>query len=286
MLRDWTDSLRFDGMPAEVERLFVRLIMKADDYGRFYADPRLLKIHCLPLIENLRLPDVSRWLDELSTRGLILRYEADGRTYLAIVNFGQRLKESRPKFPPRPGEPREWLPVSDDFREVPGSSGNLPLEEKGREYEADGGSGSPPAAGGTAPPAGVPRRISKPEKSSLAASVMSLRPAWEAMGPLSPLEEKHFEAHLHILAGWPDDLWQLLRDYLAAKVRPESSLWQPKGRIKFLEAPGELVPHAMEWSVNRPKPKAPRPDAPEDTGTTIEDTQEALRILRKGDTAA
>ncbi len=122
MLSDWTDSLKFDGLSAEAERLFIRLIMKADDFGRFYAEPRLLKSLCFPLLENLRPNDLIRWLDELSTRQLILRYEAEGRQLLAIVKFGQRLKDSRAKFPAPEGKPADWLASNDDFREVPGSS--------------------------------------------------------------------------------------------------------------------------------------------------------------------
>jgi hypothetical protein len=137
MLRDWTDSLRFDGITAEAERLFLRLIMKADDYGRFHADPRLIKAACFPLLENLRTNDLSRWLDELSHRQLILRYEAEGRKLLAIANYGQRLKNSRAKFPPLPGKPDDWLPTSDHFREVPGSSGKFPLEEKRSRREGE-----------------------------------------------------------------------------------------------------------------------------------------------------
>ena len=51
MLRDWTDSLKFDGLSAEAERLFARLLMKADDYGRYHADPRLVRAGCFPLTE-------------------------------------------------------------------------------------------------------------------------------------------------------------------------------------------------------------------------------------------
>jgi len=151
ILRDWTDSLRFDGLSAEAERLFTRLIMKADDYGRFHADPRLLRAGCFPLSENLRANDIDRWLDELSTRQLILRYEAAGRRILAIINFGQRLKQSRWKFPPPPGEPDNFLPMaanspgsspnspgsSRNFREVPGTTG--------KSREADGHSPEDPA---------------------------------------------------------------------------------------------------------------------------------------------
>lgn len=125
LLRDWTDSLRFDGISAEAERLFVRLLMKADDYGRFHSDPRLVRGACYPLAENLRTNDLSRWLDELSNRQLILRYEVGTRKLLAIPNFGQRLKMSRPKFPAINGMDVDWLPESGDFREVPGSSGKF-----------------------------------------------------------------------------------------------------------------------------------------------------------------
>lgn len=138
MLRDWTDSIKFDGISAEAERLFTRLIMKADDYGRFHADPRLIKAACFPLIDNLRSPDIARWLDELSTRQLILRYEADGRSIAVIVNYGQRLKSSRAKFPPMEGESADWLPTSDYFQKLPATSGKFRSEENRREVEDEG----------------------------------------------------------------------------------------------------------------------------------------------------
>lgn len=129
ILRDWTDSDRFDGISADAERLFVRLLMKADDYGRFHAEPRRLRAALFPLVDNLRPNDLIRWLDELSTRQLILRYASvDDRQLLAILRFGQRLKQSVPKFPPPPGMTDDWLPdsgptvpVSGKPPEVPGS---------------------------------------------------------------------------------------------------------------------------------------------------------------------
>lgn len=141
MVRDWTDSLRFEGLSAEAERLFMRLIMKADDYGRFHADPRLIKAACFPLVE-VDSGCLQGWLVELSDRKLILPYEAEGRSCLVIIGFGQRLKKSRAKFPALPGKPEDWLPSLSEFREVPGSSGKstevpASIEEKGREYEEE-----------------------------------------------------------------------------------------------------------------------------------------------------
>lgn len=122
MLRDWTDSLRFENLSAEGERLFVRLLMKADDYGRFHADPRLVKAACFPLLE-IAGAEIQKWLNELCAQQLVMCYEADGKKCLAIWNFGQRLKESKPKFQPPPGKESNFLLVRDDFRELPGTSG-------------------------------------------------------------------------------------------------------------------------------------------------------------------
>ena len=155
MIRDWTDSLRMDGISAEAERLFTRLIMRADDYGRFHADHRLVKASCFPLADDIRVAEVGPWLNELADRGLVVLYEVDGRKTLAIANYGQRLRTSRAKFPPLPGECAEWLPEFSGFQPVaarslrsadncprlPATSGNPPPEEKpkgsGREVETE-----------------------------------------------------------------------------------------------------------------------------------------------------
>lgn len=130
MLRDWTDSAKLDAISAEGERLLTRLIMKADDYGRFHAEPRLVRALCFPLSESIKSESVRKWLDELHKAGLIFVYEAEGKAVLAIVNFGQRLKQSRAKFPELPGENHDWLPTSGNFRELPGTSGLNRIENE------------------------------------------------------------------------------------------------------------------------------------------------------------
>lgn len=132
MIRDWTDSSTLDQVSAEGERLFTRLIMKADDYGRFHADPRLVRALCFPLSEAIKADHVRKWLDELHRNGLLVMYEADGKELLSIVNFGQRLKSSRAKFHQLPGESGDWKPTSGNFRELPGTSG---LNRTRREEE-------------------------------------------------------------------------------------------------------------------------------------------------------
>jgi hypothetical protein len=119
VLRDWTDSYRFENLSAEAERLFARLIMKADDFGRFHADPRLVKSACLPLIASADDAKIELWLDELKAAKLIIRYQVDSRPYLAIPNWRQRTRSAESKFPPPKGFTDDWLPkTADDFYQL------------------------------------------------------------------------------------------------------------------------------------------------------------------------
>jgi hypothetical protein len=113
ILRDWTDSYTVEPLSAEGERLFVRLIMKADDFGRYHADPRLVRAGCFPLLSRLRDTDITHWIAECEKAGLILVYQSCSRSYLAIVNFKQRARADESKFPAPDGKPKEWRPVRD-----------------------------------------------------------------------------------------------------------------------------------------------------------------------------
>lgn len=129
MIRDWTDSEKVNSLTAQAERFFLRVMMKADDFGRFNAAPRVLRGMLFPLlVDTVHEADISRWLAECERAGLIWLYaDENDRPLLEIVNFGQRMDKAIGKFP----EP------SVAFRELPGISGNFPPEEKRREKEIE-----------------------------------------------------------------------------------------------------------------------------------------------------
>ena len=105
ILRDWTDSEAVNSLSWQAECLFIRLIMKADDYGCFHGNPKLLKSLLFPLKDGLRDSDITRWLTELSASGMIRTYTADGgKPFVEIRNYGQRPRDSRRKFPAPPPE--------------------------------------------------------------------------------------------------------------------------------------------------------------------------------------
>lgn len=100
MLRDWTNSDKVDKTTPQAEVFFTRLIMKADDYGCFWADQKRLKANLFPLkSDSIRDADISRWIAECEKAGLIVVYESDDKKYLQIVEFGQRLRTKQSRFP-------------------------------------------------------------------------------------------------------------------------------------------------------------------------------------------
>ncbi len=100
MLRDWTRSIKILPLSVHAERFFVRLIMKADDYGCYDANPALLKADLFPLLsDKVREADLVRWLAECQKADLIVLYEAGGKKYLQIKDFRQRLDKAKSKYP-------------------------------------------------------------------------------------------------------------------------------------------------------------------------------------------
>jgi len=124
MIREgWLDSFVIDQLDASAERFFLRLCLKADDFGRFHAHPKLLKPNLFPLKDSIRETDISRDLAACEAAGLLRCYESAGNRYLVILKFGQKLKVKKEKFPPpeleleleeegnrREGKLNEWKP--------------------------------------------------------------------------------------------------------------------------------------------------------------------------------
>lgn len=98
VLRDWTCSETIDQLSEFAELFFTRLIMKADDFGRFYGSPKILKSQLYPL-KDYNLKQVEKWRNEVVNSGVIILYVVDGKEYLEIKDFNQRLRIMKSKFP-------------------------------------------------------------------------------------------------------------------------------------------------------------------------------------------
>jgi hypothetical protein len=82
------------------ELWYRHLMSVVDDYGRYYANPAILRTATFPCrLGEVTEQDVAGWLKECVEQGLITIYD-DGNT-LVLHKFGQRYR-SRSKFCPPP----------------------------------------------------------------------------------------------------------------------------------------------------------------------------------------
>ena len=136
ILRDYTASLAVNQLDYLGECLFVRLIQKADDFGRFYGNPTLIRSLLFPLKDGLRDSDISARLAACEKAGLIRVYESSGKPFIEIVKFGQRLKEcTKSKFP-EPPKNDGIVSSSGNFRELPGTSGYIRRRRRRRKEKS------------------------------------------------------------------------------------------------------------------------------------------------------
>lgn len=104
MIRDgWLESEAVNQLDAAGEVFFLRVCLRADDFGRYHANPTLLKSNLYPLSENVRSTDIPRWLAACEKAGLVRCYEADAKPFLEILKFRQRIRSDvKPKYPNPP----------------------------------------------------------------------------------------------------------------------------------------------------------------------------------------
>lgn len=135
ILRDLTDSEAFNAVSVHARDLFVRLINKADDFGIYFADARRLRPNLYPLLlDSVREADLQRWTAECAKSGLVRLYKADnGREYLEIQKWRQRLRNKRPKYPLPPWQ----MNPSGDLSDIRTADDGHPRSETDSETETD-----------------------------------------------------------------------------------------------------------------------------------------------------
>lgn len=87
---------------AWAEEVFYRRLMSAvDDFGRYYANPALLRAMLYPLqIDKVSDSDIAKWLTACVNAALVRVYPAkDGKRYLELLDFRQQVRAKESKFP-------------------------------------------------------------------------------------------------------------------------------------------------------------------------------------------
>ena len=118
-------------LSAEEERLFHRLILFADDWGRFDARGSVMAAGCYPtFFGRITIEQVMAWLKRLADPeiGIVELYEVDGKPYGHFCNWWkyQRARDNKSKHP---------APTCGDLRQVAAGSGKAPLARAAVEDE-------------------------------------------------------------------------------------------------------------------------------------------------------
>jgi hypothetical protein len=84
-----------------------RLHRLVDDFGRYDARPAILRVHAYPLqIDKVSEADIGKWMQETAEAGLVSQYHVDGKPFLVVEKFGQRLRAKTSKWPHPPSSAR------------------------------------------------------------------------------------------------------------------------------------------------------------------------------------
>lgn len=133
------ESERVSALSFAAEVFYRRLMSKADDYGRYHANDKILRASLFPLqLDRVSLPNITEWLKECQSVGLITVYTVEGKQYVEIHNFGQRLRQKREKWPRPPilkndnteNKGFESKPVSNSLTDVSNMRQNAPARAR------------------------------------------------------------------------------------------------------------------------------------------------------------
>lgn len=97
-------SRRVNSLGWQEEVFYRRLMSKVDDYGRYTADPALLRAALYPLLlDRVRDSDIPRLLASCEKAGLVFVYAIDGESYL-VMNKWENGRAKTSSYPTPPAE--------------------------------------------------------------------------------------------------------------------------------------------------------------------------------------
>ncbi len=215
----WLESEFINQLDAPGERFFLRLCLRADDFGRYHANPVLLRSNLFPLCEGVRSADIPRWLAACEKAGLVRCYQAEAKAFLEIVKFGQRIREgSVSKFP------------SPQFAAVGGNppqpaaerGGSQPMSETKAEAYVEGVGGD--EKGGGNPPPLLPLLLNVP-------GFVEPWQQWQAIRKKGKKPKTSWEEYFAKQLAWLEQFGlQSATEIVATSARNEwGGLFEPKG---------------------------------------------------------
>lgn len=93
-------SERINALSPNAELFYRRLMSVVDDFGRFTANPTLLRASCYPLkLDSVKEDSISKHLAECVGARLIVLYTVADKAYLEMQDFRQQVRAKDSKYP-------------------------------------------------------------------------------------------------------------------------------------------------------------------------------------------
>lgn len=134
-------SKRWDAVSWQAQSFYIRLLTLVDDFGRYEADPTLLRSHAFPLRDDVRSSRVTELCEEIAKAGLVTFYRLGDKEYLQIDKWQERARSETSKFPECNGSPRLYVGTQESAAErsgppLPSSSSSINSHKSKRESNA------------------------------------------------------------------------------------------------------------------------------------------------------
>lgn len=94
-----TTSKKWDACSWLGQSFYIRILTLVDDYGRYDADPTILRSHAFPLREDIRTGKVLELMRELEASHLAHFYKVDGKCYVQLWNWQETPRAAKSRFP-------------------------------------------------------------------------------------------------------------------------------------------------------------------------------------------
>lgn len=120
-------SERVNKLSESAEVFYRRLMSVVDDFGLFDARPVILMANLYPLrLDTITAEHINNMLHECESAGLLMQYQKENKPFLMIIDFKQRLRAKRSKFPLPDSEVRaDDRNVQSHDRNVRADAGNF-----------------------------------------------------------------------------------------------------------------------------------------------------------------
>jgi uncharacterized phage protein (TIGR02220 family) len=94
-----TSSEHWNACSWQSQSFYVRLLTLVDDFGRFEANPKLLRSLAFPLLEDITSDAVKGMMEELHKNNLAVFYFQNDKPYVQLLNWTERPRAGASKYP-------------------------------------------------------------------------------------------------------------------------------------------------------------------------------------------